>query len=162
MGNRKPVILGLDVSSSSTGYAVLRNGRWNKSKASFGIIKTSSKDPLAQRLLSFRDQLEALLKKIKPTHVVIEDVFSGRNISTTKLLSRFSGVALEICLRRTKKEPLVITTMQVRSFLGCGKKKENAFAYICDRYNLDWDFKKMNDVADALALALYMNAELKE
>jgi Holliday junction resolvasome RuvABC endonuclease subunit len=149
------VILALDVSSSSTGYAVLRSGRWNKSTKSFGTIATSSKLTMPKRLVDFRNQLNALIKDVKPDIIIIEDVFSGRNVSTMKLLARFNGVAVELSRRLLKKDPIIALTAEVRAFLGCGRKKEEAFEYICNRYNLDWEFKKMNDVADALCLALY-------
>jgi Holliday junction resolvasome RuvABC endonuclease subunit len=149
------VILGLDISSRSTGWAVLKNGRWSKSGSSYGTIKIASKDSVPKRLVSFRNQLHVLIKRVKPTHVVIEEVFAGRNISTAKLLSKFNGVAVELCRRTIRKDPLVVLATEVRRFLGCGSKKENAFKYVCDRYNLSWDFKKFNDVTDALCLCLF-------
>lgn len=154
----KEVILALDVSSSSTGFAVLRQGRWNKSTSSFGTIKTKSSMPLGERLVFFRDEVHKLLNKVKPTRVVIEDVFSGRNVSTMKLLARFNGVAIEVSRRYLKKrEPVVALTTKVRAFLECGRKKEDAFKYITERYHLDWNYNKMNDVTDALCLALYVH-----
>ena len=159
--NSKQVILALDVSSSSTGFAVLRGGRWNKSASSFGLIKISSKLSLSKRLVEFRDQVKALIVKVKPTVIVIEDVFSGRNIATMKLLARFNGVAIEVSRRMLKRDPIVALTVSVRSSLECGRSKEEAFAYICSRYNLEWSFKKMNDVSDALCLALFVH-KLKE
>jgi len=151
------VILALDVSSSSTGFAVLRNGRWNKSSTSYGMIKIPSKLPLGERLVMFRDHISTLLDKVNPDSVVIEDVFSGPNVSTMKLLARFSGVAVEVTRRNLKQEPLIALTSKVRAFLKCGKKKINAFDYVCDRYNLNWSFNKMNDVTDAVCLALYLH-----
>lgn len=156
------VILALDVSSSSTGYAVLRKGRWNKSKKSFGFIKVPSKLTLAQRLVYFRNELHTLIRSIKPTFIIIEDVFKGRNIKTMKLLARFNGVAIELSRRLLRKDPLLALAAEVRSLLDCGRKKEEAFTYICNRYNLDWNFNKMNDVADALCLALYAYKKLEE
>lgn len=153
----KKVVLALDVSSSSTGYAVLRSGRWNKSSVSYGLIKPpKGVVPLGQKLVYLRDEIQKLLRRVKPDVVVIEDVFSGRNVSTMKLLARFNGVAIEVSRRYLKKEPVIALTTKVRAFLECGRKKEDAFAYICKRYNLDWSFSKMNDVTDALCLALYV------
>ena len=159
--NKPQVILGLDVSSSSTGYAILRGGRWNKSASSYGVIKTDSKVTLPQRLVSFRDQLSALLKRTKPDVVIIEDIFSLRNVGTLKLLARFSGVAMETCRRFVGEDPQLVMTTSVRSTLGCGMDKEAAFKYICDRYNLDWKIS-MNDVTDAVCLALYQHEVLKK
>lgn len=153
--SKKSVLLALDISSRSTGFAVLRNGRWNKSKASFGLVTISSKLSVPQRLVTFRNELQALIKKVKPTHIIIEDVFRGRNVATMKLLARFNGVAVELSRRLLKKDPQIALAATVRASLDCGRKKEEAFDYICSRYNLDWSFKKMNDVTDALALALH-------
>lgn len=155
------VILALDVSSSSTGYAILRKGRWNKSQASFGIIKTPTKFTVPQRLVLFRNELHKLIKAVKPTHIIIEDVFKGRNVSTMKLLARFNGVAVELSRRQLRKDPTVVLAVEVRALLECGRKKEEAFEYICKRYNLDWKFNQMNDVADALCLALYAHKTLE-
>lgn len=159
---RKRIILALDVSSSSTGFAVLRNGRWNKSKASFGHIKIPNTQSLPTRLLEFRDRLYSLFNSVAPTHIIIEDVFSGRNVATMKLLARFNGVAVEASRRFLGRDPEIALTAEVRASLGCGRGKEDAFEYICDRYNLDWSFNKMNDVTDALALALHYHGALKE
>lgn len=163
MARRKvnDVILALDVSSSSTGYAVLRKGRWSKADSSYGFIKVPAKLSLAQRLVHFRNELQILIRDVKPTYIIIEDVFKGRNISTMKLLARFNGVAVELSRRLLRKDPILVLAVEVRAFLECGRKKEEAFQYICDRYNLDWEFNKMNDVADALCLALYAHKTLE-
>lgn len=155
MPKQNKVILALDVSSSSTGYAIFRNGRWNKSTASFGLVKIPSKHLLGKRLVIFRDAIAAIIDKVQPDIIIIEDVFSGRNIATMKLLARFNGVAVEVSRRHLKCEPIIALTTKVRSFLECGRKKEDAFKYICTRYNLKWKYSKMNDVTDAICLALY-------
>lgn len=160
--SKKPVILALDVSSSSTGFAVLRDGRWNKSATSYGTIKISSKLTLPKRLVEFRDEVQSLIKRVKPTVIVIEDVFSGRNVSTMKLLARFNGVAVEVSRRAIKRDPIIALTAKVRANLECGRGKDDAFEYICSRYNLDWNFNKMNDVTDALCLALFVHRTKEE
>lgn len=153
--SKKKVILALDVSSRSTGWCVLRDGRWNKSKASYGFIKISSSLTLARRLVLFRNELQAVIRAVHPTHIIIEDVFRGRNVSTMKLLARFNGVAIELSRRLLRRDPVVALATEVRSFLGCGRKKEEAFKFVCAKYKLDWSFSKMNDVTDALCLALF-------
>lgn len=149
------VILSLDVSSSSTGYAVFRSNRWRVSKNSYGKICISPKLSVAERLVKFRDEVETLINRVDPDLIVIEDIFSQRNVSTLKLLARFNGVAIEVSRRIVNKDPLIALTSQVRGFLKCGRSKEEAFRFICKRYKLDWDFSQMNDVADAVALGLY-------
>jgi hypothetical protein len=92
---------------------------------------------------------------------VIEDIFSGRNISTMKLLARFSGVAIELSRRSLGSDPLIVNTTKVRAAFPCGNDKEEAFKYICNRYKLQWNFKKDNDLTDAILLALYQHQVLK-
>jgi Holliday junction resolvasome RuvABC endonuclease subunit len=148
-------VLGLDVSSTSTGFAVVKNGRWLRTSGRFGMIKPP-KGNLAEKLHYFRTALLELVSNINPDLVVIEDVFAARNIGTTKLLSRFSGVALETCYAVTHNEPLIVETTKARKMFALPGKEE-AFAYVKARYKLDWEFKTMNDVSDALVLALYGN-----
>lgn len=156
------IILGLDVSSSCTGYAVLKKGRWRKSHSCYGKIELGSRLPISEKLSEFRKELFLLFDNVRPNKIIIEDVFSGRNVKTMKLLARFSGVAMEASHSYLSSPPTLALTAEVRSFLECGRTKEEAFEYICSRYNLDWEFKKMNDVADAIALVLFEHARLKE
>ena len=161
MSPKSKVILALDVSSSSTGYAIMKRGRWTDSKNSFGFVKTESSMTLGTRLVSFRNQIEEIIDSVNPTHIIIEDVFNGRNVKTMKLLARFNGVAVELSKRKLGNDPTVVLTSSVRSFLKCGRSKEEAFNYICDRYNLDWKFTKYNDITDAICLALYLHGTLE-
>jgi Holliday junction resolvasome RuvABC endonuclease subunit len=158
--NRK-VILALDISSSSTGWCILRNGRWSKSSASYGHIKVPASLSLPARLVRFRNELHDIIKRSRPTHIIIEDIFSGRNVATMKLLARFSGVAIELSRRVLRKDPQIVTTTEVRALLGCGRGKKDAFGFICAKYRLDWSFNKMNDVTDALCLALFAHQSMK-
>lgn len=160
--HKKLVILGLDVSSNRTGYAVLRDGRWNKSVSSYGVIKTPPSFSLSKRLVYFRNEVQQLIRRVRPTHIIIEDVFRGRNVATMKLLARFNGVAIEISRRLLRKDPQTALAVEVRAFLKCGRTKEEAFSFVCAKYGLDWSFNKMNDVTDALALALYRHKTLQK
>lgn len=155
------MILAFDVSSVSTGYAVLKGGRWRKSANSFGTIKMPAGLSLSERLRQFRDSLETVIRQVSPDLIVIEDIFFLRSISTVKLLARFSGVALEVSRRLVDADPCLVLSSTVRSKLGCGKSKEEAFRFICDKYTLsDWSFKEHNDIADALCLALYAHKHI--
>lgn len=151
----KRTCLGLDISSQSTGFATVSNGRWIRANGLYGLIKPTSTAGLGEKLSQFKKELEDVLDKTNPDVVVIEDIFSSRNIKTVKILARFSGVAIETVYAKLKKEPLIITTTSVRAFLKSGQKKEQAFDFIKKKYKLDWDFKTHNDITDAIALSLY-------
>jgi Holliday junction resolvasome RuvABC endonuclease subunit len=141
-------VLSLDVSASSTGWAI----RMDNGNFEYGLIKTDSKFGRAERLAYFRSELQNILIKFKPTHVVMEDVYSGLNPKTLILLSKFAGIAEECCFSFTNTIPHIIHTNTVKSYFKA-KTKEEIFYFITEIF--DWDdgcsFKKHNDMTDALA-----------
>ena len=156
------VLLSLDVSSTSTGYSVIRKGRFNKSVRNYGKITPDKKNTLCEKLSFFRSELIKILNKYKPTAVAIEDVFVGR-ISSAIILSRFSGVAIETVYSNTGIEPILMEATRVRKILGAGRKKEDVFNYITNRFNLtDWDFSSYNDITDSIGLGLAIIKEEKD
>lgn len=127
------------------------------SKASCGVIAPDEKLSFPDKLCFFRDEVEKLLKKYKPTVVVIEDTyFRYGNVHTLKQLVKFGGVATEVCARLGIKTE-TLTATQARRFC-CGQqegkfKKEEVFKYFVEKYELgDWTFASHNDITDAMAL----------
>lgn len=151
--SKKFRVLSLDVSGSSTGWSFISS---TSRKKYFGTIKTSNKDCLAKRLTIFRKELCKIIKKYKPTIILLEDTFVGRNPAVNKLLSKFGGVAEQLVYEFLKAPPIIISNKTVKAFF-CVKTKEALFDVI--RSLCAWDsvmtYKKYNDVADSLAQLLY-------
>jgi Holliday junction resolvasome RuvABC endonuclease subunit len=144
-------VLSLDVSASSTGWAFTTSKTGKQ--FDYNLIKTSPKNSLAERLAYFRTELVSVIKKFKPTHVVMEDVFSGLNPKTLIMLSKFAGVTMETIRSVANTEPYIIHTSTVKAYFKA-KDKETIFNMIVDI--LDWkmeevSFKKHNDLTDAIA-----------
>jgi Holliday junction resolvasome RuvABC endonuclease subunit len=159
MRKLKSGIISLDISSVSTGWAYFVK---DKLKA-FGTIKIKSSLDKSKKLSIFRVALEKLLKKYPSENVVIENGFSGRNVSTLKTLSHFSGVAQE-CVRTTLDiEPYIMNNKVVKAYFEVVTKEE-LFEVIKNIFNFkDFNFKEHNDVCDAIAQAVcYYNNVLKE
>jgi len=146
-------VLSLDISASSTGWALILSPAAEKFE--YGVIKTNPKDSEPQRLFYFRNELLKLLLKLKPSHVVMEDIYSGINVNTMKLLAKFAGVAEECCVSVGGIEPHIIHTTTVKSYFKA-KTKEQLFDFVVEL--LGWEssavFKKHNDIIDAVAQAL--------
>lgn len=140
-------VLSLDISASSTGYAFSPGAGCS---VRYGVIETSSKCSRAHRLEIYRKKLSDLIEKFKPTHVVMEDVYSGPNVKTLVLLSKFAGVTEECCLSCFGIEPHLIHNGTVKAYFKV-KNKEGLFNIVTDI--LDWvdaTFKKSNDMTDAI------------
>jgi Holliday junction resolvasome RuvABC endonuclease subunit len=144
-------IIGLDVSTKSTG--------WFITKRSCGRIIPAERLSFPEKLVFFRSELSKLLRKHKPDVAVIEDVYyrpRKGSIHTLKALSKFAGVAIEVCTAHDA-EAVIITATSARKYC-CGEhdgpfKKPEVFKFFVEKYNLDWDYTTHNDITDAMALA---------
>jgi len=147
-------ILGLDVSSVSTGYCVFNNGRILKS--SLGTINPDSKKTYGERLQFFVDELTLLLQKHKPDKVAMEDIFRGPNIDTFKTLAMFRGVAFYTVFKELGINPISIMPTAARKLVNAdGVTKEDGFDLATKKYKLsDYDFDTHNDITDAIILGL--------
>ncbi len=88
-------VVGIDLGSRRSGYGVVERQGQAIFCISWGEIKLSSnKKKLSQRLCSFYDHLEAIIKQYLPQEVVIEDLYVARNVKTAFVLGHLKGVAM--------------------------------------------------------------------
>lgn len=154
-------VLSLDIATVTGWSFMFGQGR---GALSFGTIKTSPKFNESQRLAYFRNELTKLLLEFRPSHVVMEDVYSGINVKTLKLLAKFAGVAQECCTSIAGIEPYIIHTNTVKSYFKV-KNKEQLFHFVVSLFGWEEEglsFKKHNDVIDSIAqLLCYFDQVLK-
>lgn len=158
-------ILALDISSSSTGVCVFKNGKI----LYCDTIKLKAKFH-AHKLYIFENVLRAIFIKFKPAHVAIEDCWQGSNRKTFKILSLYHGVAYKLCYEMTASDPFLLMPSEVRKVIGGvagenlvpsrknsveGDSKRLTFNLIQKVFNLDdYTFEKNNDNTDAIAVAV--------
>lgn len=145
-------VLGLDVSSISTGYSILDNGVLLKDTC--GLIEPNPRRPYGERLQTFEISVKDLIKNNNPDLVVIEDIFKGRNAKTFKSLAMFRGVAIKAIFDMIGQDPISIMASEARKTVGVKNDKEEAFKFITNKFDLDYEFEKHNDIADSILLAL--------
>lgn len=147
-------ILGLDVSSASTGYCIINNGRLLKS--SLGTINPNSKGSYGERLQYFAEELVCLLKKYRPDTVVMEDIFRGPNIKTFKTLAMFRGVCFLTVFNEIGKNPISVMPTAARKLVNVnGITKQDGFDFIIQKYDFpEYEFDTHNDITDAIVLGL--------
>lgn len=143
-------IISLDIASKSTGWCYFVDGKLKNS----GIIEIDPKAELPSRLSEFRARLGSLLVTKKPTHVVIENNFAKINIKVLKILSQFAGVANECCKTILAIDPHTMNNTVPKSHFKV-KNKQQLYEVIVDFFGLpdDWEYKKCNDMTDAIAQA---------
>jgi len=154
-------ILGLDVSSASTGHCIINNGRLVKS--TLGTINPDSKKSYGERLQYFVEAITKLLRKHKPDKVIIEDIFRGPNVKTFKTLAMFRGVCFLTVFNETGSDPISVMPTEARKLVGApGVTKEDGFNFVMEKYSLpDYEFDTHNDITDAIVLGLSCNEMIK-
>ena len=147
-------VLGLDVSSACTGFAVVSDGYLDFN--SLGTIQPPTKLLMGQKLVYFEKAIKKLLKKHRPDICVIEGCFKGPNAKTFQVLSMFRGVSFKVIQEVLHQDPISIFPTEARKAVGVdGVKKEDAFKWVVERFGFtDFTLNKHNDICDSIVLAL--------
>ena len=146
--------LAFDLSSKSTGWAHFEDG----TLIAYGLLKPTVKGEWGGRLDDYATLLRLLLLEINPTHVIIEDIYRGPSAVTFKVLSFFHGVTYQIVKELLGIEPERLGVLSIRKQLADAggvkscRTKEQAFFIMNQTFGEKFDFKKDNDIVDALAL----------
>lgn len=167
-------ILGLDISSSTIGWAVLSYDESDVELTSYGNIKPpkSAKGSLAYRASCAYDTVFQLLEESDPDFVAIEAYANkfprGKSTARTIIvLSVFNETMAIASLKALGKEPLRYPVSTIRASLSkySGEKissKEDVFDFVLNRFdNFNSRKNRSNNVAkecfdeaDAIAVAL--------
>ncbi|OTO09275.1 hypothetical protein A5882_003608 [Enterococcus sp. 4E1_DIV0656] len=159
------LFLGIDPSTTNTGLAVVDE---NKTVYYVGDLKGKADSP--DFFYDLYAQIETILMNFDITAIAVEDQFMSNNADTLKKLARVSGIVLTLagkfnlpCYLQIPaawrkywvKESGILPYDPKDSY-----KKKNAYSkfecfYVLQLYFQDYlsNFKKHNDIADALGIA---------
>ena len=126
------LILSLDPSLSSTGYAVIESD--TKKLVCKGKINTSAKDPTDDRIEQIITKLSFLPES---SHVILEDGFIGKNAKTGLQLSELRG-AIIFYFRQQKRTVVHQLPSEIRKNFGLpgNSKKEQVAEEVLKYYQL--------------------------
>lgn len=149
------IILGIDPALTVTGYGAIDFRKNNLSLLEAGIISTSPKQALPERLSKIYRAVEKLICDTKPCVVVLEKLYAHyRHPTTAYILGQARGV---ICLAAEQaKVPLAeyAATRIKKSIVGRGlAPKYQVQRMVANILGLK-SLPKYADVTDALALAI--------
>ena len=86
------IVLGLDPGTAITGYGVVQSD--GPALIECGVIRTSPRDPLPQRLNDIYAGVNDIMDRLAPSALAVEDIFYARNVRTTIVLGHARGVIL--------------------------------------------------------------------
>ncbi len=145
------IIVGLDPSTTQTGYAVVgANGR-EPSVLEFGQWKLPTKK--GSRLLQYESRFLELLDRVKADYVAIERPFLYKSVRALTALSELGAVSVLVSEKRGIKWSF-ISPREARAVVvgwgGAGKKDVKRFLEKNFKIEIDWSL----DAADAVIIAL--------
>ncbi|MBU0961761.1 MAG: crossover junction endodeoxyribonuclease RuvC, partial [Proteobacteria bacterium] len=87
-------ILGIDPGSRITGYGIVDAGRGKISFVSCGVIKTTARFPLANRLNEIFEGINEVIQLHDPEVAAVEEVFMSTNANSALKLGQARGAAV--------------------------------------------------------------------
>lgn len=151
-------LLGIDQSTKCSGYCVMENGKYKKS----GVIEVSDKDDTMTRLENMNKEIIKLIRDVKPTWVIFENIQFQRNYQTYKTLAQLQGLIMAYLFQKD----LGFTIVEPTAWKSCcgikGKKrieqKMNTQKYVEDTYGVSVG----EDEADSIGITTWAIKNLAE
>jgi len=145
-------VLGLDISSVATGWAVVADGKI----VAKGVINIDDKLSPSAKTWYLHRQVETMIVLYDPDELAVEDVFLKINYATTKVLSRLAGTIQELWYRLSRKDVIFYYAVTARSQADLGVKPASPKEQIMEEVNKKFKFRPPitdNNVSDAVLVA---------
>lgn len=147
------IVIGIDPGTTTVWYAIVEKNENQKELLDYGVIHTTPKVPLKDKILQIVRDLDFLIEKYNPERVVIEKLYFNKNITTGIDVSHVRGVIVYVFASRGV-EILEYTPLELKSAI-CGNGRANKLQLqksIKIFFGLP-EIPKPDDAADAIWLA---------
>lgn len=148
-------ILGVDPGLEITGYGVIEAGNRQIKLVEAGVIKTSYKQKLQDRLIEIYDGLIEVIKETLPEIAVIEKIYSHYKHPTTAILMGHTRGVVYLAIRKSNITLFECPAKTVKkSLTGNGNASKEQVARMVQAYLNLKRIPQPLDISDALALAM--------
>ncbi len=148
------IVLGIDVGTADTGWAIISVEREKRKLLAYGSIKTSSKDPMPYRLVQIHEKLGDIIKEYKPMEMAVESLFYFKNQKTVMTVSQGRGVIL-LTGEENHLHIFEYTPLQVKmGVTGYGRAEKSQVQQMVKLIMGLTEIPKPDDAADAIAIAI--------
>jgi crossover junction endodeoxyribonuclease RuvC len=148
-------VLGIDPGLNCTGYGVIEHSARGPILREGGVIRTTAKLPLAERVYEIATGLRDVIADLNPSVVAIEQIFSHtRHPQTAILMAHARGVIL-LCASERKLPVIHYSATQIKKLLtGSGRAGKEQVQHAVKHELRLKEIPEPNDVADAVAVGL--------
>ena len=149
------LVIGIDPGTARTGYGLIQQSdSGSLDLVDFGVIETSPKLPMSERLLKLHHDLQELLAQHKPVEAAVERLFFQKNVKTAITVGQARGVAIlalaELGLNIKEYSPQEIK----QAVTGYGAAEKGQVQRMVQNLLEMDDLPRPDDAADALAVAI--------
>ena len=147
-------MLGVDPGLVGTGWALLEPGVAALLVIDSGVIETAAVLPLAARVHAIYDAIGAVLDKLSPDLMVLEDLYSEYRFPRTALLMAHARGVVCLAARQRGVEIVTLAPAEVkRAVAANGAASKEQIQHCVQRLFRLRELPRPSHVADALALA---------
>lgn len=146
-------ILGIDPGSRITGYGIIDSIPGKVSFVSCGVIKTTLKYPLANRLNEIFEGINEVIQIHDPEVAAVEEVFMASNPNSALKLGQARGAAVVAAMQNGLGVYDYSAKKVKRAVVGYGQAEKGQVQRMI-RMLLNLSATPSNDAADALAVAI--------
>jgi crossover junction endodeoxyribonuclease RuvC len=152
---KEVVVLGVDPGTAATGYGVvLRAAGGAVTLRECGVIETSAKLPLRDRIRDIYDATVELIGRHRPFVVSVEDVFQGKNAQSALKLGHARGAIL-LAVAHTGVDLAEYAPREIKkAVVGNGNASKDQVGYMVQRQLRLKTPPSPADAADGVAAAL--------
>jgi crossover junction endodeoxyribonuclease RuvC len=147
--------IGIDPGTAITGYGILQEeSDGSLSVIDYGVIETSPREAMPQRLVQLYHELKNVIDLHKPQSGAVEKLFFARNVRTALSVGQARGVAL-LALAEAGVELAEYSPNEVKQAVAGygGADKHQVQSMVQALLKLD-RIPQPDDAADALAVAI--------
>jgi len=148
------LILGIDPGIAQTGWGVVDVNGQRYRPVEFGVVKTSTKDSLEQRIHQIANALGEIALEQQVDIVSIEDIFFAKNVSSAMGVAKVIGAIIQQ-LSIQKLTVRLFTPLQIKlSVTGYGTAEKRQIQEMVRLLLKLETIPKPDHVADSLAAAI--------
>ena len=148
------VVLGIDPSSTSTGYGLVDCLTKRSKLVELGCIRPPVKASFEDRLVVLYDRISAVIAKFTPQQVAMESSFYGKDPDAAGKLGQARGV-LSLAVRKAGRDIVNYTPTEVKkAVVGRGSATKEQVQYMVTKLLQLSEMPRPLDASDALAVAL--------
>jgi crossover junction endodeoxyribonuclease RuvC len=148
------IILGIDPGTRICGYGAIVDATGGPRLLAAGDIRPSGGKDAPARLGSLRREVDELLRRLRPSVVIVESAFAAANVQSALRIGEARGVIMSCGAAYGARVVQYAPAVARKTLLGNGNaSKEQTASIVATMLGLDEPPKPL-DVTDALSLAL--------